>query len=468
MQAKNVFPQLLLVRLLFSVGGAATSTMVTAILPSLVTAGRYQGATESTIRPLPSNGHEPSISSELTVTPKRLQDRIDMPHSHSHSSPAQVAGVVGIFTGCGALLALGFFLRLPELIQQTGIDPRQALADSYYCVGTLSLIVSSVCYIGLRRLSGEEGKGWRALIHGAAMEKPSGSSRSTPSSWASLSESLTMGFRNPLLGLGYLGGFVARASSVGLSLFVPLFVNAYYISTGRCNEAGQSPQAVKESCRGAYVLAAELTGTSQLVALICAPAFGFLADRYCRFNKALLFSAFLGVLGYVALAILKSPETKGKEGNPFIFVIMVLLGISQIGAIVCSLSIVGRCVLGMEVEEPSPEVINARTSATPADQIITRREDTYISDVVHQELGAEYTEGTPLLSPISSSKNHLKGSIAGVYSLTGGAGILVLTKAGGLLFDKVSPVAPFYMLAVFNGVLLVSGIVLESAHIGKR
>jgi hypothetical protein len=56
------------------------------------------------------------------------------------------------------------------------------------------------------------------------------------------------------------------------------------------------------------------------------------------------------------------------------------------------------------------------------------------------------------------SRSHLKGSIAGVYSLSGGAAILLLTKLGGYLFDTLAPGAPFYMMAIFNGVLLVVGV----------
>lgn len=45
-----------------------------------------------------------------------------------------------------------------------------------------------------------------------------------------------------------------------------------------------------------------------------------------------------------------------------------------------------------------------------------------------------------------------------MYSLSGGAAILLLTKLGGYLFDSLSIGAPFYMMAVFNGILLVVGI----------
>jgi hypothetical protein len=44
-----------------------------------------------------------------------------------------------------------------------------------------------------------------------------------------------------------------------------------------------------------------------------------------------------------------------------------------------------------------------------------------------------------------------------VYSLSGGAAILLLTKLGGYLFDSLSTGAPFYLMAIFNAVLLVVG-----------
>jgi F0F1-type ATP synthase assembly protein I len=65
--------------------------------------------------------------------------------------------------------------------------------------------------------------------------------------------------------------------------------------------------------------------------------------------------------------------------------------------------------------------------------------------------------GSPKSSK-ASSRSHLKGSIAGVYSLSGGAAILLLTKLGGYLFDNVSNGAPFYMMAIFNAILLVIGV----------
>lgn len=458
-QAKNVYPQLLLARLFFSIGGAATSTMVTAILPSMISPRQRQDVYSRATSTPPTNGHgvSPSISSELTITPQRLQRQTSQESKTVEQSPTRLAGIVGLFTGCGALLAVGVFLRLPELIQFTNIQPGPALADSYYVVGALSLVLSLVCFIGLRHLSGEDDKGWRALVHGRTKSPLSAKRRL--SSLRSFFESIMLGFKSSVLGLGYLGGFVARASSVGISLFIPLFVNAYYISSGLCDKTGHNPQDIKDHCRGAYILAAELTGVSQLFALLFAPVFGFLADRYRRFNAPLLIAAFVGTLGYVALAALDSPMPSGEHGSPWVFVIMALLGISQIGAIVCSLGLLGRCVLGLENDAPT--TANDRLGVVATRVHTSTDNDRSVSADQRDAVAAENCEGedTPLLlnQRIIHSRDHLKGSIAGVYSLAGGIGILLLTKAGGVMFDMVSPIAPFAMLAGFNLLLLVVG-----------
>ena len=152
-------------------------------------------------------GFSPSISSELTITPQRLHHHSVPTSPPNGLSPTRLAGIVGIFTGCGALLALGFFLRLPEILQRRGTSPGQSLADSYYIVGTSSLILALLCFLGLRNLHGEDEKGWRNLVYGEPNDPPS-----KISSLKSLAEAVALGFNNPLIGLSYLGGFVARAS----------------------------------------------------------------------------------------------------------------------------------------------------------------------------------------------------------------------------------------------------------------
>ena len=475
-QVKNVYPQLLLARLFFSVGGAATSTMVTAILPSM-TAPHNDSTTYTppgTAQQANSHTISPSISSELTITPQRLNQRESLPASNPavsspSSSPTRLAGFVGLFTGCGALIALSVFLPLPATFQKVGVAPGQAVADAYYIVAATALLISVLCSWGLRNLLGEENKGWHALAKGHLSEDAVSGTNDGSSLLSLLIEAVGLGYRNPLLGLGYIGGFVARASSVGISLFIPLFVNAYFISSGLCDDEWSGTEDLKERCGGAYILAAELTGVSQLVALLFAPVFGYLGDRYRRYNIPLLVAALAGVLGYSALALLGNPEPTGAHGSPWIFVIVALLGISQIGAIVCSLGLVGRVVLESTPSSQSHEAHNIDQNSSDGygssrippreNSIPTLREEIDDTEEIRGLLQDK------LVSP--TSHHHLKGSIAGIYSLAGGLGILLLTKLGGYLFDSASPVAPFYVLSIFNALLLVSGIVYGISPIVK-
>jgi MFS family permease len=458
-QAKNVYPQLLLGRLFFSLGGAAVSTMVTAVLPTMSFVAQENPNPESAppSDAFEGNGHgpSPSISSELTITPARFQSHSEPPaaaqlqagrsHQLLRSSSSQIAGYVGVFAGCGALLALLLFLPLPARFQQSGSPPDRALQYSYYIVAVVALVVAIVCYVGLRDLKGEGAKGWTSR-HGV-------SKSSIKQLWEYFRTALTLGLTNSEISLGYIGGFVARASSVGISLFVPLLVNASFTSSGQCSKNGDVPGGLpdlKRRCPEAYILAAELTGVSQLVALICAPAFGY-ASAKVGTTITLMFAAAAGIVGYPTFATHFSP--KGHQAISFFSV--CLIGISQIGAIVCSLATLSNGVL-------DPPTMNKRLEMPQS-----HSNDDVQSPRVQSELyEPSPDEQTGLLPGTQTEQvldlSEVKGSIAGVYSLYGGAGILLLTKLGGYLFDKVSFGAPFYIMAAFNGILMVVCVLISA------
>lgn len=441
--------------------------MVTAILPSM-TGNTREDESIRAVGESAATGFTSSVAasldSEVTITPARYNNGRSKPPAangvqkstaNSSSSPPRLAGLVGVFTGCGALVALAVFLPLPaQFSHLKGVTQGQAVADSFYVVGAVALFVAVGCFFGLRNLQGEEGKGWRLLLGKTSSHEyaPIGTEDEyvPPRSaflpyWRLLLDSTILGFKDAQIGLGYLGGFVARASSVGISLFIPLYINAYFIRNGFCQGSPNDPSPeLKKECRAAYVLAAELTGVSQLVALLCAPLFGYLSDRYRRFNIPLLVASVFGIAGYTAFAQLHSPELKdinGRGGSPVVFLIVSMIGISQIGAIVCSLGLLGRGVLGDEGGyNLSGQLHDAQTGNVSTSN--------------------DAAETAPLVAASqtrSDSRSHLKGSIAGVYSLSGGAAILLLTKLGGSLFDGLSTGAPFYMMAIFNAILLVVG-----------
>lgn len=449
--------------------------MVTAILPTMTVVREVRPDPRSPTRRANGRSHTlaPSISSELTITPARFRSTSRDPVSDAPeekdtgATTSQLAGLVGMFTGCGALVALFLFLPLPTQFQRNGESPAAAVADAFYVVGAIAFLVAVGCFFGLRRLPGEESKGWKRLVsndeHKAAEAYTTRDAiLSYPQRFL---ESILLGFSSSNIGLGYIGGFVARASSVAISLFIPLFTNHYFLHTGKCTANPDDPSDIKLACPQAYKLAAMLTGISQLIALLCAPVFGYLSGRYPKYNIPLIVSAVAGIAGYSAFGSLESPDYKSENGTGAIFFIVALLGISQIGAIVCSLSLLGR---GINNDEPSSTEhpynstsgsVNGTpypsAGATPPSSLpITPLDED--APLLPPTPGRNASRPPSPLNP--QSHNHIKGSIAGTYSLLGGLGILILTKAGGALFDSSGPGAPFYMMAVFNAVLLVVGI----------
>lgn len=440
--------------------------MVTAILPAMTVAQTPHDPRSPRRINATSHTMAPSISSELTITPARFRSNSPTadaaPRNDAGASTSHLAGLVGMFTGCGALVALLIFLPLPTRFQEAGHNAATAVADAFYVVGAIAILVALGCFFGLRKLAGEEGKGLKRLVNRGS-HKPDDTQSSTQAVlsyprlfWASVQ----LGFKSRNIGLGYLGGFVARASSVAISLFIPLFTNTYFLRKGDCKADPEDPTDVKNNCKRAYELAAALTGVSQLIALLSAPIFGYLSARYPKFNIPLLTAALAGIVGYTAFGSLASPDPRSDEGSGAVFFIVALLGISQIGAIVCSLGLLARGIHNDEGNNPT------RIFA-----------DETINGTSHPSAGATPPRSPPITpateeAPLLANPNHsrpssplepknlyyLKGSIAGTYSLLGGSGILLLTKAGGALFDATSPGAPFYMMAFFNALLLVIGI----------
>ncbi|PGH16354.1 hypothetical protein AJ80_05203 [Polytolypa hystricis UAMH7299] len=497
-QAKSLYPGLLLGRLLFSLGGSAASTMVTAVLPS-ITAHRDSCGSEDDRSTTPELSDPEdrrasvatathSISSELTITPRIYQRSLS---SQSPSiekptkvSPSRLAGFVGMLTGCGAVFALLVLLPLPAWFEKRGQSPSQAIKSSYYVVASIAFVVSLVCFVGLRGLPDEQPRPISTERGFARHQRSSGEDSTTllggsdsesensddllsqpeaplPDSNASyFTRSLLLGFTHADIGLAYIGGFVARASSVGVSLFIPLYVNYYYRNSGLCQE-GISPTGltqstepdlgdIKKSCPRAYIVASILTGVSQLIALCCAPAFGFLSEKSKRYHAPLLVASLIGILGYLLLALLPITRINVPNGGAPVFFSMAFIGISQIGAIVCSLAVLSSGVLDIKRESSDNTV--SIGSSRPTNTIYDA------SDVRTTSIPSEQSGLLPK-SPSTAPANlvHLKGSVAGVYSLYGGLGILILTKLGGLLFDKVAPQSPFYILAGFNAILLLVG-----------
>lgn len=147
--------------------------MVTAILPSLTNDPTADNEAQARFKAHQSaqqsarNSAVFSVTSELTITPERYVRSVseDRESGKKAGRPSALAGYVGLFTGCGALVALVLFLPLPARFgEKEGVTPGQAVADSFYVVAAVSAVVAVFVAFGLRGLKGEEGKGWGALF----------------------------------------------------------------------------------------------------------------------------------------------------------------------------------------------------------------------------------------------------------------------------------------------------------------
>jgi hypothetical protein len=145
--------------------------MVTAILPVLTDDTDDRNGFATRRKPTHISRHSTafSVESELTITPERYTDNAPRDENEDGDSTASkapaLAGFVGLFTGCGALVALSLFLPLPTRFGAIDkVTPGEAVTYSFYVVAVVALFVSVFVFLGLRGLKGEEGKGWRMLL----------------------------------------------------------------------------------------------------------------------------------------------------------------------------------------------------------------------------------------------------------------------------------------------------------------
>ncbi|KAK9476154.1 major facilitator superfamily domain-containing protein [Lipomyces japonicus] len=388
--ARNMYPELLILRMVFAVGGSGTAAMVTALL-SEISGFKFRSITSHN-----SSDSHPEINKNAARN-------------------GNLSGLVGLFTGFGAVIAVTVFLPIPNKLEKWGLSPEDALRRAFHIVGGLAIAVAIILFFTLRQDPNKSVTKWiNELIDknkniGAAdindnlhdfdvningtgantahqERELEGADYRYPTKNLSYFSLLLKGFTaasEPDICLAYIGGLVARSASVAVSAFIPLYINQWFYDQELCSQADN----IKESCRSAYILSSMLTGVAETFALVAAPFWGYSCDRFGK-ERSLAGSAFIGVVGFFTFAIFHNPQHR------LAFLWVSLIGVSQIGAIVCSLS------------------------------LCTARRTEY------------------------------SGSIAGVYSVTGAVGILFLTKLGGWASDKLRG-TPFFIMSFLNLLLLV-------------
>jgi MFS family permease len=340
----SVYPGLLLVRLLFSVGVAGATAMLTATLAD------YSGGQRRGV----------------------------------------IASLCGISSGIGALIAVFVFLPLPTRFS-AGDDTRLAtgIRATYFLCGGLAIVLAILLFFGLKR---DPTRSICRRFNTTEDQIPLPTSQTTKDPFYLLLWRGILAARDPRIALAYITGFVARGDSIVISTFITLWVNEYYIRHGLCERASSTEREdIKSSCAEAYRIASMLSGVAEVFALLGAPLFGWLADRFTR-GISVMVAGISGLLGCFCFGLANTPT----QGINYLWV--ALIGCGQIGAIVTSLGLAG----GHYVPE------------------------------------------------------EIRGSVAGVYSLIGGFGIMLASKLGGMLFDSWWMGGPFVVMGSLHTMVTLS------------
>lgn len=342
---RNLIPMMFILRGVFAFGVTGCMSMVTVMLNQLSMSNfefaKLWGA---------QHGHL-----EEGVTPRRN---------------GKLAAVMGVATGLGAIFSVSTLVTLPVKFAELS-DLKSGLKSSYIVVMVFALVSFAILFAFLYKPQEQARESRQFLKEGINFAKSSKEAQ-----------------------LAFVGAFVARSTTVATTLYIPLVVYNWYYNIGECKS--KDNWAGKLTCYDGYIFSAILTGVAQTVALVSAPFWGYLGDS-CRVGKfrTLTFAGLLGVVGNFGLSLVTT-KTNYNPKTVWCFVNVSIIGLSQIGLIISSMSILSG------IEE------------------------------AHQ----------------------IMGSLSGLYSFAGGLGIMIITLVGGLIAD-VWILGPFFILGAFNVVLLV-------------
>lgn len=326
----------------------------------------------------------------------------------------RLAALAGLSTGCGALLAVFFLLRLPTILARLHdrkVAPslpdndkvldeavRRGTREAFYIVSALAIAVAIALSAALKmdRQSGEadvsdsddatqSGNMEHNFDAGASpreerrrrmklrLRRRDGSESRTGrllQGVTRLCRGTMAGFslasREADLPLAYLGGALARACTIATTVFVPLLVTRYFYTSGQCDDL-PTPDVpadeLKRRCRQAFTVASILSGVIQLVALLLAPLIGWVCDVQTP-ARALLGSTLIGTAAFLTMG-----TALPHDGDPRTvpaWIAAVGIGLCQIGAIVASLAQCANAKTGLAAASSANKVTAAEAAQTAA------------------------------------------------------------------------------------------------------
>ncbi|MEU6998868.1 MFS transporter [Nonomuraea sp. NPDC046570] len=203
-------------------------------------------------------------------------------------------GWLGLFSGIGAVIAVLVLVRLPSMLETSGMAPTAAARTGFLIVAALVLL------------------GALALRHTLS---PSWGVPETPR--VPLPQLIAEGVRlarDPGVALSYAASFVARADLALVAGFLSLWIIDY----ARAVRGMSATEALAKS--GAIV------GIAYTVIVVGAPLFGWLGDRMKRQNVVILAQA-VAAAAYLSTLLVSDPL------GPGMMLVAAFIGLGEIGVI---------------------------------------------------------------------------------------------------------------------------------------
>jgi MFS family permease len=204
-----------------------------------------------------------------TMSNALLADYID------NKDRGKAFGITASFGGIGALLTVFFFLRLPAMLERSGMATLQAGKITYWIVAGLSLIGMVLIWTGLLAKSSsleDEKRGFLEIARDA----------------------LKAARQDPAISLAYGVNFVSTGALTVAGTFFALWIVTYGTTQGGLSSAD------------ALARAGMILGMSQMMGLVAAPMFGILADKVKRTLAVAIATGLIAVIFALTLLI-KNP-----------------------------------------------------------------------------------------------------------------------------------------------------------------
>ncbi|MFC6081752.1 MFS transporter [Sphaerisporangium aureirubrum] len=203
-------------------------------------------------------------------------------------------GLVGVFGGLGAVVAVLLLARLPQIMESRGLAPVEATRLSFLLIAAGIVVLAGLLWLTLAKAGAAP-----AAEH--------------PPLTRLVREGVVLA-RDPGVALSYAASFVARADLAIVVGFMTLWITDFAVA-----QRGMSSAE-------ALARAGSVVAISQTVALVCAPLFGWLGDRMPRQNLVIL-AQVVAAAAYLSTLLVSDPL------GPGMMVVAVLIGVGEIAGI---------------------------------------------------------------------------------------------------------------------------------------